>query len=325
MQHYFRTARWLVGQGSVKLSASCRVRFLSPADAHGIAENLRRRTVYSRHAGPNDFYYQRATALEGTTVIEIFSGGVSAAGDLVEQARVAENAVAASFVLSGTRRRFLTSTVGRPGSHLDLHLVTRGTKLLPASTSSTPRNAKGLVVDAAATRRFTRNGFGPLYELAVSGTELGSRVRLALRWLLESRTDSTDESAVVKTATALESLLVIGREPTTRTLSERTAYLLSDDPGERQRISAAIQRFYGLRGDVVHGKQVMNSRSLQNALEFGDRIVVLLALVLSAQIPAWNSANDVQVYCDRSRWGHRTECRRPWPRQQLLKGLKRFP
>jgi hypothetical protein len=59
-------------------------------------------------------------------------------------------------------------------------------------------------------------------------------------------------AALVKTAAALESLLVIGREPTTRALAERSAFLLSDNPDQRQKISVGAQRFYSIRGDVVH-------------------------------------------------------------------------
>ena len=77
MQHYFRTTRWLVAPVSVKLSAACRVRSIARADAQAIAESVRRRSVFSRHGGPRDFYYQRAVALEGATVIEIYSGGMS--------------------------------------------------------------------------------------------------------------------------------------------------------------------------------------------------------------------------------------------------------
>jgi hypothetical protein len=160
--------------------------------------------------------------------------------------------------------------------------------------------------------RYTRNGFFTLYDFAISNTDLASRIRLALQWLMESRTDKADNSAVVKTATALESLLISGKEPPTRALSERSAYLLSDDPDERRRLSAAAQRFYDVRGDIVHGKRIADPRIVEGATEFGDRLVVLLALVLAEQGKTWKSLGDVQAYCDRMRWGHAPSCRRPW-------------
>ncbi len=307
----------IVAAATLKVGTNCRVRRMSRSDAQNLAEEVRKRNVFARHAGLRSFYCQRAAALEGVTVVEIYSGGTSTIDVFEKQAIIAENVVAASLVLSGSRREFVSRAVGDRRAYLDLHLVQRDSNLYVSSTSARDRDASGLTLDGTAVARYTRNGFFTLYDFAISNTDLASRIRLALQWLMESRTDKADNSAVVKTATALESLLVFGKEPPTRALSERSAYLLSDDPDERRRLSAAAQRFYDVRGDIVHGKRIADPRIVEGATEFGDRLVVLLALVLAEQGKTWKSLGDGQAYCDRMRWGHAPSCRRPWSQGYL--------
>jgi hypothetical protein len=170
--------------------------------------------------------------------------------------------------------------------------------------------------------RFRRAGFPPLYEFASSAGELCARCAAALRWLIESRFDPSPLSALVKTSIALESLLVIGREPPTRALGERAAYLLADAPDGRQAVSKAMSRFYEVRGSIVHGQRV--GPGAEDALEFADRIVVLLLLVVAAQSPKWMTANDVQAYTDRLRWGHQPSWRRPCSNAHLRAALARL-
>lgn len=172
--------------------------------------------------------------------------------------------------------------------------------------------------------RFRRNGFSALYELAVATKELSGRASAALTWLTASRVEAAETAAVVKTAIALEALLVSGREPSTRAVSERSAYLLSDDADERKRISAATQRFYALRSSIVHGVRALAPDTLRNGVEYGDRLVVLLMLVVAAQSFDWNSIGDLQKYCEDARWGQRRACNRPWRRAYLTRTLNWF-
>ena len=325
MEHYFKTTNWLVSREvPLQVGSNCRIRSLSGPDMEALREEVRKRNVFSRHAGPGDFYYRRATALLDTTVVEVCGGGESAAHDLASRANLAEEIVAASLVLHGRRRDFLRRVLGSPTAYVDLHLVKRGHALTVKSTRATVRHPTGLILDAAAITRYQKLGFAALFELAVGGTELGSRMRVALGWLAQSRTDPSSKSALVKTSTALESLLVIGREPPTRTLAERSAYLLSDDPAMRPRIAKAALRFYTLRGQVVHGRSTVTSPEIERVLEFGDRLAVLLGLVVAAQRPTWRTASDVQKFCDRARWGLTSPCIRPWAKSYLGNTLARL-
>jgi len=135
MQHYFRTTRWLVAAATLKVGTNCRVRRMSRSDAQSLAEEVRKRNVFARHAGLRSFYCQRAAALEGVTVVEIYSGGTSTIDVFEKQAIIAENVVAASLVLSGSRREFVSRAVGDRRAYLDLHLVQRDSNLYVSSTS----------------------------------------------------------------------------------------------------------------------------------------------------------------------------------------------
>ena len=325
MQHYLRTSRWVVADATgLAVGTNCTVRRWVGAEAASLLEEVRKRNVFSRHAGAGDFYFQRAEALHGATVIDISSSRWTSTDLLAKEAQIAENVVATSFILSGSRREFVRCVVGVPQPYLDLNLVRRGSDLDVSSTSVAAKAPSGLKLDGRIASRYKRNGFPALYDFAVTECDLASRIRASLIWLMESRTEAVVYSALVKTATALESLLVIGKEPATRALAERGAYLLSAGPEEREKLSRATLRFYDIRGEIVHGKRSAEPLAVERALEYGDRITVLLALVLSAQGAAWKSVNDVQAYCDRARWGYPAACKRPWGRVQVRRALDRL-
>ncbi len=327
MEHFVRTTRWLNSAGvTLQIGVNCRIRQWSGRDAETFREAVRARNVFSRHAGPRDFYFQRATELLDQTVIEVYGGGESPSTMLGSHAELAEGIALASFVLHGSRREFFRRLVGTSEKYLDLYLVRSGPKPRVTSNSARVKPATGLQLDARSVSRYQKLGFQGLYELAIGTTELSGRIRSAVRWLVQSRTDPSVESALVKTSTALESLLVVGREPPTRALQERSAYLLTEDPTIRARVAKASSRFYDFRGSIVHGKKEAKQSDIESALEFGDRLVVLSALVLARQAGAWKwkSAADLQVFCDGARWGRSQPCLRPWPRSHLRNLLAQF-
>jgi len=297
---------------------------MSVADATTLAERIRRGYVFARRGGESNFYVQRALSFSGVSVIELFGPGTCSNATAVHRAVTAENVVAASLVLVGARKRFLQQAIGEPAAYIDLFVTSRNSRLAVSSTSGAGRLPSGAVIDRDASERYRRNGFSALYQLAVATTEVSGRASAALSWLTASRVEPIETAAVVKTAIALEALLVSGREPSTRAVSERSAYLLSDDPDERQQISAATQRFYDVRSSVVHGTRALPQDRVQKALEYGDRMVVLLMLAIAAQLSEWKSIADVQKYCDDIRWGRTRPCKRPWRRGYLNQALRSF-
>lgn len=328
IQHYLRTTRWLRVQSSVSVSPDCKIYEYTEEQAKRTAELVKNRNRNARMSGPNDFYYQRAENLGGRTVIEIKRTGQKGYGlsdeRLSELSRLAEVAVVASLILQGERATFLRRAVGVQNEIFDLTITERARERTISSNSQREKEPTGLTVDDTAARRFRKNGFRDLYTVVTADSKLSTRLRRSLNWLIQSRTDKSKSSALVKTSTALETLIVIGREPTRRALSERGAYILSDDPEERREISRAIKTFYSKRGDIVHGKGVGEDDDMSRILEFGDRLAVLIGLVLSANADRWKNADDVRRYCDAIRWGDDRTCSRPWSRTYLNTALNRL-
>lgn len=326
VQHYLWTTRWLKAESTLRVESGCRLRQYNENEADHLAKVVRNRNVNARLRGRKDFYYQRAANLADETVIEIInSGDLSPSDELRYQAELAEAAIMASLMIRGDRDKFLRKVVGVKGGQFDLDVISSGSDTDVSSTSQAERVPSGIFIGEKAGRRFKKNGFRSLYETVTSRSKISGRIERALRWILQSRTDRSVKSAIVKTATAMEALLVIGREPTRRALSERSAYLLSDDPKERVQISRAVKDFYSSRGRIVHGESVAEDKELTRTLEFGDRMVVLVALVLAANADQWNNADDVRRYCDAVRWGEMRSCERPWSVRYLNTALDRSP
>lgn len=326
VQHYLRTTRWVKAESTIKIAPRCRIRRYGEAEAKRLAKVIRNRDVNARLRGQRDFYYKRAAGLEGKTVIEIInSGEITPSEELNRRAELAETTLMSSLMLRGDRDSFVRKAIGVRGGYFDLDVTTIGFGTKVSSTSQTKQVPAGLNVGRKAGRRLKKNGFQALYEVVTSTGKLAARIKRALDWLLQSRTDRLASSAIVKTATAMETLIVIGREPTRRALSERSAYLLSDDPKVRLQISRAVKSFYSTRGSIVHGKAPSDNGDLVRTLEFGDRMVVLVSLVLAANADRWNNADDMRQYCDSIRWGKTMSCSRPWSRRYLNTTLDRSP
>lgn len=326
LQHYLHTTRWVSAETTVKISTGCKIRNYSESEAKQTAQVVRNRNVSARVSGPRDFYYQRAENLSDETVVEIINSDQILSDERLSRvAKLAEAVLVASIVLQGDRSSFLRSVVGVREEFFDLNITKDARETSVSSTSQVEKEPSGLAVDSTAARRFRKNGFPDLYAIANGDSKLSTRLERSLGWLIQSRTDKSVSSAIVKTSTALETLVVIGREPTRRALSERGAYILSDDPDERRRISRAIKTFYSKRGNIVHGKGDVSDEETVRILEFGDRLSVLIALVLSSNGNKWENADDVRRHCDAVRWGEDRTCSRPWSRRYLNTALNRLP
>ena len=59
---YMRTTSMLSAQSELGLPNSDRIRFFSKDEASILAENIRKRNVFSRHSWENNFYLQRLRA-----------------------------------------------------------------------------------------------------------------------------------------------------------------------------------------------------------------------------------------------------------------------
>jgi hypothetical protein len=120
---------------------------------------------------------------------------------------------------------------------------------------------------------------------------------------LESRRESRLGAAVVKTAIALESLLVFNEsESLARTLSERSAFILSNSPEIRRIISGIILRFYDVRSGVVHGSQKKAKKLTPSLIECVDRLTLILHLIIASNTDIWPSVESLRLWCESQRW-----------------------
>lgn len=214
-------------------------------------QNLtRRRNVFARHSWENNFYLQRIRQFANRSVIEVLRPGdpdsVADEADLV--VKVVERVAVLCSVLYSSRASVQNRlAIAEHRKEVVDFIIGPGFKFLRSSTKK-ERGITGVTVDERFVRRFQRLGLEVLVEQATQPNELSVRLRQGLQWLLESRLEPSLGAAVVKTAIALESFLGANEtEPLRRTLSERTAFLLSDTPDLRAKSSRVIRDFYDVR------------------------------------------------------------------------------
>jgi len=302
------------------------IRHFSQYDCDSLRKMLLNRNAFSRHRVDRDFYYRRAAAFADTTVIEVtrpeFSGDIKAVAD---DSDVAEQVtlIAASMIL---RKPQLLRCLGigvRPAPQVEL---LRGPRLevLRSKTMPTPRGG-GFHINSALAKRVYSTGLASVYTACFQSGETHNRLRLALRWLFESRCEPRFEAAIVKTSIALESLLALSEsESLSRTLSERMAFLLSELPAERERIYALFKSFYDTRSKIVHGSKKKKNAFKTNMLDAVDRLIALALSVISSGISSWPSIEDWRQWCEAERWGAPQKINRPYAKVFVKNALNLF-
>jgi hypothetical protein len=138
--------------------------------------------------------------------------------------------------------------------------------------------------------------------------------------------DTSTPAAAIKCAIALETLL--GRsanEPLRTTLSERGAFLLSDEPQVRSDVSRLIKAFYDGRSAIVHGSTRRKPRGVAVALlEAAERIVFLLLLTVACNLEDLAAEDALQSWVDEQRWGAAQRAlHRPFRAGDLKRAIER--
>ncbi len=327
LSRYVRTTWMLNAQCSLELpTLKARVRFLSAQETASLTETARRRNVFARHSWENNFYLQQIGELSNTTVIEVLRPGDP--DDMISEAQAVAGLLERLTVLSSTfvlsrpdLHRLLAITPDRSSS-ID---ITLGRQFYYLRSTARPAPiAKGIAIDDRFTRRFERCGFPQLLAVCTSGKEIAQRLEIASRWLFESRQEPSKPAAIVKTAIALEALLIANEsEPLTRALSERAAFLLSRDAATRRAISRNVRKFYTARSSVVHGNRRRTSDISPELLEGMDRLILLLCLMIAANVADWSSMEALTSWCEDQKWGApAVAIIQPFPGQYLTGALR---
>ena len=302
---YLRTTGSLNAQVALSFPYSSRICFFGESEACAFTESMRRRNVVARLGGPNNNYLLRAAELSNRTVIEVRGIGTSdhmlAVGEHLAESIEKLAVLATTLVM---QRAELHRKLGIATNRTDeLNLaVTNGFKRIRCRSKRAPR-LDGIIVDKTFCNRFTKCGFIDLFRYLQSTSDLISRVVTSTDWLLESRREPRLGAAVVKTAIALESLLVFSEsESLARTLSERSAFILSNSPEVRRRISAIILRFYDVRSGVVHGSQKKAKKLTPSLIECVDRLALMLHLVIASNADLWSNVDSLRLWCELQKW-----------------------
>ncbi|TKB68410.1 MAG: hypothetical protein E8D47_02865 [Nitrospira sp.] len=325
LSRFIRTTWLFSAESGLELPAvNIWIRRIPATESAALAEETRRRNVFARHSWENSFYLKRATQLADTTVIEVHRSGTL--DEILPTARrladMAEKAALLSSALSLRRDRTHSAAALSPHRRYGFDLaISPGFRYLRSSERGEVK-PRGIRIDPTFVRRFKRCGFEHLITAAISEGDVGKRLELAVSWLFESRLETAPQAAVVKTAIALESLLIASDNESLRgPLSERSAFLLSDDPGKRRRVSKGLRAFYDLRSSIVHGgrRRVAVNPTL---LEGVDRLVVLLLLTVGANRGSWQLFSQVVAEIENRRWGgSETAIQRPFPGSHLTRAL----
>jgi hypothetical protein len=302
---YLRTTSLIRAKATLALADSSRIRNISQREADRLAEMMAKRNPFVKKRIEGDFYYNRARELGCKTVVEVLTHGSPSAtiNEAVGKADLIEKLAVLASTLTAKRKdinRHLDSG-GREPRGFDLMYGTGFSELRSRKRVLT-RNM-GIEIDDSFAKRFAKNGFGELYSCCSEENPLSRRLSNSAGWLYESLVEPRREAAVVKAAIGLESLLVFSEtEPLTRTLSERAAFLLSQNPRERAEVSQAVKLFYNVRSAVVHGGR-KKLRDLRPGLLDGvTRLAVLLYLTISHNRSLWATDDALRVWCEDQRW-----------------------
>jgi hypothetical protein len=301
-----------------------RIRFLDSREAAQLQEATRKRNVFARHSWENNFYLQRIQKFADHTVIEVVLPGDP--DSIAEEAQVIADVVESITVLSTVlfaSRTTLQNHLGITRHRKDLVDFTIGPKFqYLRSSSKRERRSQGVTIDDRFSRRFRRLNLDVLVKHATQIGEIGGRLRQSLEWLLQSRLEPSLPSALVKTAISLESLLGGSEtEPLSRTLSERTAFLMSQSPVLRESLSGVVRRFYDSRSRIVHGSSKRGRGPSSHLLEAVDRLTFLLALTVAANTATFGSFEALRQWLEGQRWGKKDVIVRPFRDGDLKRAL----
>lgn len=306
LSRYMRTTHLLRSTVPLHLPDNTQIRFFTQEESHEMRELTRKRNVFARHSQENNFYLERIQALANNTIIEVMRPGDP--DDMMAEAEStagwAEKVAFLSSSLTVQRKHLfkLIGTGAYRATAFDL-TIGRGFRYI-RSKSPRQRQGEGVPIDNTFVTRFNRCGFQPLYSMCIANGGMSDRMRLVVGWLFESRQESFLAAALVKTAIALESLLIFSEsESLARTLSERAAFLLSPDPQMRETISRIVKQFYETRSGVVHGSTKKAKKLTVHLVEGMDRLVLLLCLIIATNAVQWNTKEALQTWCEQERWG----------------------
>lgn len=305
ISRYIKTSWVFNSQRVFDLPKETRIRYLSRKEATDLAKAVKSRNVFARHSWENNYYLMQIGKLGDQTIIEVLLSGEP--DDILENASnmaiIAEKLVLLSTIFTLKRKKMHKSLGISSQKESEVSFIFDSNFQYLKSRTKKPIKKSKINIDDKLIKRFEKCGFPNLYKFCISDIQFAFRLNQSMNWLIESRLETTNYSAVVKTAIALESLLVYNQsDPLSKVLSERSAFIISPDPDLRKRISRVIKDFYNYRSGIVHGRIKKIENISINLLEGVDRLIVMVYLILAANPKIWWCEKSIEDWCNNEKW-----------------------
>ncbi len=323
---YIRSSALFAAEKPLKIANPlAQIRFLSRASCEELVSTLRKKSLFARVPYDDNFYIGRVVELAESTISEVFLRGQPS--EIIPRAKEIATffekvaLLSTTFVLNrqDLQRNFAFGP--RNETFIDITIGPRFYSLRSSSKLKHP--VPPITIDDRFCKRFERCGFPELVKLCASEGGIALRTRSTVNWLFESRREEVQSAAIMKTAIALESLLIFDKsEPLARALSERLAFITSPNPHTRRRISSVVKKFYDARSGVVHGRRNGVRSGAPAMLEGIDRLTLLACLTIAANLDRWNSNEAILEWLETQRWGSPdTDVKTPFSRSYLERAI----
>jgi hypothetical protein len=288
-----------------------------------MADELRKRNVFARHAG-GGFYTQRLLDLGDRTVAEYIMPGHP---DNVLALASSRASVLEHLLLLVSGLNLSRDTIVKRIEPRDPTATHEELAIGPAFHNLRARRKQirhrlGIEIDARFSSRFAKYGFANVYRLCTADTDIGTRLATAARWLYTALRDDVLPAAIVQVAIALETMFVFGGSETLgRSLGERVAFLLAEDRETRAMVDSSVKRFYHVRSSVVHGGSRRVRRISAPLVDGMIRLAVLSFCVVGANVGIWKTTSDLQHWFSQERWGSPSAIKRPFGKAAVGRAL----
>jgi hypothetical protein len=130
-------------------------------------------------------------------------------------------------------------------------------------------------------------------------TKFESQILLAIRWIGMALNDEIDSDKFIKLIIALETLLLKrDDDPKSKSLAERSAYILGKDQKSRLDMYDRMKMFYIIRSNIVHdGEIFIDEVKVQDLRDI--TIKILLKLLKMRVEEHFNEVNDLTEWVDQ--------------------------
>jgi len=301
---FYKTSWYFDALKTLELPNETKIKYFGKQNANDLKAVIRSRNVFTRHSWENNYYLNQVDKLGDQTIVEvILSGEPKDTIDFTSHvADSAEKVVLLSTIFTQKKEKFSKLLGITELKENEIKFIVDSDFKYLRSKSKNLKNISKIIINDNLIKRFNKNGFPELFKYCTSNQHLSNRINQSIRWLLESRLETSVFSSVVKTSIALESLLVFNQsEPLAKVLSERCAFLLSPNVEKREEISSIIKKFYNFRSGIVHGgKKRMKNLSI-DIIDSVDRLLVMVYLILSNN-KLWQTEESIENWCNKEKW-----------------------